>query len=122
MATNPEPTKQTSTPSSPLAVAGLAIALYIALIDAAVETFRSGSPVRWWVVGAVAVYLALAPDCGATAGLRGSALGGVRERAPRSSCCWACWHSRCGCRVGLPMAFESPGSQLQECSRCSQPW
>jgi len=58
MAANPEPTKLTSTPSSPLAVAGLAIALYIAVIDAAVETFLSGSPVRWWVVGAVAVYLA----------------------------------------------------------------
>jgi hypothetical protein len=42
-----------------LAVAGLAIALYIAVIDAAVETFRSGSPVRWWVVGVVAAYLAL---------------------------------------------------------------
>jgi len=58
MATNPEPTKLTSTPSSLLAVAALAIALYIAVIDAAVGTFRSGSPVRWWVVGVVAVYLA----------------------------------------------------------------
>jgi hypothetical protein len=59
MATNPEPTKPTSTPSSPLAGAGLAIALYIAVIDAAVETFLSGSPVRWWVAGVVAAYLAL---------------------------------------------------------------
>src|SRR5271155_3062487 len=58
MAANPEPTKLTSTPSSPLAVAGLAIALYMAVIDAAVETFRSGSPVRWWVVGVVVVHLA----------------------------------------------------------------
>jgi hypothetical protein len=59
MATNPEPTKLTSTPSSPLATAGLAIALYIAVIDAAVETFLSGSPVRWWVVGVVAGYFAV---------------------------------------------------------------
>jgi hypothetical protein len=58
MAANPEPTEQTSTPSSPLAAAALAIALYMAVIDAAVETFRSGSPVRWWVVGVVVVYLA----------------------------------------------------------------
>ncbi|MBK5298401.1 MAG: hypothetical protein JJE40_14705 [Vicinamibacteria bacterium] len=27
------------------------------LIDAAIETFRSGSPVRWWVVAAAACYL-----------------------------------------------------------------
>ena len=58
MAANPEPTKLTSIPSSPLAAAGLAIALYIAVMDAAVETFLSGSPVRWWVVGGVAAYLA----------------------------------------------------------------
>ena len=59
MAASPEPTKQTPTPSSPLAVASLAIALYIAVIDAAVETFRGGSPARWWVVGAVVAYLAI---------------------------------------------------------------
>src|ERR1700686_1295248 len=58
MATNPEPTKLTLT-QPPLAAAGLAIALYIVVIDAAVETFLSGSPVRWWVVGVVATYLAL---------------------------------------------------------------
>jgi len=58
MALSPEPAKLTSTPSSPWAAAGLAIALYIAVIDAAVETFLSGSPVRWWVVGVLAVYLA----------------------------------------------------------------
>ena len=40
-------------------VAALAIILYAALVDAAIETFLSGSPVRWWVAGAVALYFAL---------------------------------------------------------------
>ena len=38
-------------------VAGLAIFLYFLLADAAVETFVSGSPVRWWVVSIATVYL-----------------------------------------------------------------
>jgi hypothetical protein len=58
MDTQTQSTPSISSPSRPLATAGLAIVLYLALIDAAVETFLSGSPVRWWVVGAVAVYLA----------------------------------------------------------------
>src|SRR5208282_5967407 len=60
MAANAEPTPSNSSPRWPLAIAILimAIALYIAVIDAAVETVLGGSPVRWWVVGAVAVYLA----------------------------------------------------------------
>ena len=36
----------------------VAFALYAVLLDAAVETWWSGSPVRWWVVGAVAIYAA----------------------------------------------------------------
>ncbi|MGH7635770.1 MAG: hypothetical protein ACRENC_18735, partial [Gemmatimonadaceae bacterium] len=34
----------------------LAFAVYGLLIDAAVETWWSGSPVRWWMVAAVAIY------------------------------------------------------------------
>ncbi len=37
----------------------LGVLLYILLADAAVETFLSGSPLRWIVAGTVAVYLAL---------------------------------------------------------------
>lgn len=59
MATHSEPIKPTSTPRSLLGIAILAIALYILLIDAAIETFVSGSPVRWWVAGVVAAYFAL---------------------------------------------------------------
>jgi len=36
----------------------LAFLLFPLFVDAAVETFWSGAPVRWWVVGAVAVFLA----------------------------------------------------------------
>src|SRR5436190_1458904 len=49
----------TSSPRSQLATTTLAIALYLVLVDAAVETVLSGSSVRWWVVGVVAMYLAL---------------------------------------------------------------
>src|ERR1700686_115640 len=61
MAARTEPTPSNSSPRRPLAIAILilAIALYVAVIDAAVETFRSGSPVRWGVVGVVGAYLAL---------------------------------------------------------------
>lgn len=44
---------------SELGAAALTIALGLLLIDAAVETFLSGAPVRWWVVGVVAVFLTL---------------------------------------------------------------
>jgi hypothetical protein len=37
-----------------------ALGLYLVLLDAAVETVRSGSPVRWWVAGTVAAYFAAA--------------------------------------------------------------
>ena len=36
----------------------LALLLYALLADAAVETFASGSPVRWWVAGIIVVYAA----------------------------------------------------------------
>jgi hypothetical protein len=42
-----------------LGTVALAIALHLVLVDAAIETFRSGSPVRWWVVGTTAGYLAI---------------------------------------------------------------
>ena len=37
-----------------------ALLLSLLLLDAAVETFSSGAPVRWWVAGVVAAYLGLA--------------------------------------------------------------
>jgi hypothetical protein len=37
----------------------LAIVLYLAIADAAVETFLRDSPLRWWIAGAAALYLAL---------------------------------------------------------------
>lgn len=40
-----------------LGTAGLALFLYLLLMDAAVETFLSGAPVRWWVTLVVATYL-----------------------------------------------------------------
>ena len=40
--------------------AALTIGLWLLLADAAVETFSSGAPVRWWVAGVVAAYLGLA--------------------------------------------------------------
>jgi hypothetical protein len=39
--------------------AALAVALDLLLIDGAVETLVSGSPVRWWVAGLVAAHLAI---------------------------------------------------------------
>lgn len=42
-----------------LGIVVLSILLYMLLLDAAVETFVSDSPVKWWVVGAVATYLGL---------------------------------------------------------------
>jgi Transglutaminase-like superfamily len=37
----------------------LAVVLYLAIADAAVETFLRDSPLRWWIAGAAALYLAL---------------------------------------------------------------
>jgi hypothetical protein len=42
-----------------IAWAALAIVLYLAIADAAVETFLRESPLRWWIAGAAAVYLVL---------------------------------------------------------------
>ena len=39
--------------------AAVAILLYLSVADAAVETFLSQSPLRWWVAGAAVLYLAL---------------------------------------------------------------
>jgi len=39
--------------------AALAIVLYLAIADAAVETFLRESPLRWWISGAAVLYLAL---------------------------------------------------------------
>ena len=39
--------------------AAVAVLLYLSVADAAVETFLSQSPQRWWVVGAAVLYLAL---------------------------------------------------------------
>lgn len=47
--------------------ASLAIALYVAIADAAVETFLHESPLRWWIAGATALYFIL---CAATWRLR----------------------------------------------------
>ena len=45
---------------SEIGAAGLTLVLWALLVDAAVETFLSGAPVRWWVAGIVAAYLGLA--------------------------------------------------------------
>jgi hypothetical protein len=42
-----------------IAWAALAIVLYLAIADAAVETFLRESPLRWWIAGVAALYLAL---------------------------------------------------------------
>jgi len=44
---------------SELGAAALTIVLCLLLIDAAVETFVSGAPVRWWVAGVAAAFLSL---------------------------------------------------------------
>ncbi len=44
---------------SELGAAVLTVLFSLLLIDAAVETFLSGAPVRWWAVGVVAGYVAL---------------------------------------------------------------
>ncbi len=40
-------------------VAALAVVIVIALLDAVVETVWGGSPIRWWVAGPVALFVAL---------------------------------------------------------------
>ena len=52
-----------------MAVAAIGLAIFL---DAAVETFRAGSPVRWWVCGAAVVYvIATAATWRSTIGWRG---------------------------------------------------
>ena len=60
------PTPQGQPPAQPmtspwraLATIVVALALYLVLFDAAIETVRSGAPLRWWLAGAVAAYLAI---------------------------------------------------------------
>lgn len=60
MGTTVEHPDLTPTPRSQMKPATLAVILSALLIDAAVETFVNGSPVRWWVGGIVAAYVALA--------------------------------------------------------------
>lgn len=59
MATGAEPTTLSSPLASQRGPAALAVTLSVLLFDAAVETFVTGSPVRWWVAGIVAAYVAL---------------------------------------------------------------
>ena len=47
----------TSSAGGRIAATTLAVLVHIALVSAAVETFRSGSLVRWWVLGIVAAYV-----------------------------------------------------------------
>jgi hypothetical protein len=46
-------------PRAGATVVTLAVVFYVLLIDAAVETVANGSPARWWVAGAILVYLVL---------------------------------------------------------------
>lgn len=61
----PAATSATTTAAAPagtrseLGAAALTFVLWLLLVDAAVETFLSGAPVRWWVAGVVAAYLGL---------------------------------------------------------------
>jgi hypothetical protein len=51
----PSSTQRTAT----IGWALLAIAAHVALVDAAVETFRGGAVIRWWLSGSVLVFVAL---------------------------------------------------------------
>jgi hypothetical protein len=53
------PAPSVTSPSPRLGIVLVALGLYLVLMDAAIETVRSGSPVRWWVAGTVALYLAV---------------------------------------------------------------
>ena len=55
MATQAEPVKTIPRQQQSLLAAGAAVGLSLLLLDAAVETFISGSTVRWWVAGLVGV-------------------------------------------------------------------
>jgi hypothetical protein len=46
-------------PAARIVWAALAIVLYVAVADAAVETFLRESPLRWWITGAAVLYLVL---------------------------------------------------------------
>jgi hypothetical protein len=53
------PLKPTSSRRTEFGAAALAILFYALLVDATVETFLSGSPVRWWTTVTIAGYAAL---------------------------------------------------------------
>ena len=55
----PRPGKKGFSNLRALGIPTLALLFYLILLDAAVETFISGSPVRWWVVPTVLTYLAV---------------------------------------------------------------
>jgi len=55
----PAPLTPSSSRRAKLGAAALTVVLYALLADAAVETFLSGSPVRWGVAATVATYMAL---------------------------------------------------------------
>lgn len=56
---DPQNAKRGSARWRQLGWAAVAVLLYLSVADAAVETFLSQSPLRWWVAGTAAVYLAL---------------------------------------------------------------
>lgn len=55
----PATLKPASSRRSDFWAAALAVLFYALLVDVAVETFLSGSPVRWWVAATVAAFLVL---------------------------------------------------------------
>ncbi len=60
MGTPPEPVTERYSTLRGLGWAALAIILYVAMVDAAVETALRGAPSRWIVAGVVAAYAAVA--------------------------------------------------------------
>src|SRR5438270_14030154 len=58
MAAGPD-IRMVPSPQYPTLTAALALSMSLLLLDAAIETFVSGSPVRWWAAGVVAAYIAL---------------------------------------------------------------
>ena len=96
-ATGPAPRRRGGEPGA----AALTIVLWLLLADAAVETFMSRAPVRWWAGGVVAAYLALAilllwehGRCGALVSP------GRRTRLPRCLFSLLCSRRRRGCLTG----------------------
>ena len=63
------PTQPTTSSWHTLGAVVVALALYLVLVDAAIETVRGGWLMRWWVAGAVGAYLALSLIVARTAAL-----------------------------------------------------